>query len=130
MRMLEMHEYITNNNNRAPYSEWLSRLDRTVKARVLTRVDRVRRGNFGDCRSVGDGVFELRLDFGPGYRVYYGKQGETIVILLCGGDKDSQTDDITKAKGYWHNLNPRRTQHHEKDQSIQRDDKGGTTRPA
>lgn len=127
--MLEMHEYITN-NNRAPYSEWLSDLDRTVKARVLTRVDRVRRGNFGDCRSVGDGVFELRLDFGPGYRVYYGREGETLVILLCGGDKGSQADDIKKAKGYWLSLNQRRTEHHEKDESIQRDAKGGTTRPA
>lgn len=127
--MLELHEYITN-NNRAPYSEWLSRLDRTAKARVLTRVDRVRRGNFGDCRSVGDGVFELRLDFGPGYRVYYGRRGETIVILLCGGDKASQADDIKIAKGYWHSLNQRSTHQHGQHQTLQRDAKGGTTRPA
>lgn len=128
-RVLEIHEYVTE-NKRAPYSEWLGSLDRPVKVRVITRVDRVRRGLLGDCRSVGGGVFELRLDFGSGYRVYFGQQGDAIVVLLCGGDKDSQADDIKKAKGYWHALNLRRTEHHEKDESIQRDAKGGTTRPA
>lgn len=126
--MLEIHEYVTE-NKRAPYSEWLGSLDRPVKVRVMTRVDRVRRGLLGDCRSVGGGVFELRLDFGSGYRVYYAQQGDAIVILLCGGDKDSQADDIKKAKGYWHALNQWSTQN-EQHQTVQRNDKGGTTRPA
>lgn len=58
-------------------------------------------GNLGDHRSVGDGVFELRLDFGPGYRIYFGRIGHQVILLLTGGDKSSQTKDITKAKQYW-----------------------------
>jgi len=65
------------------------------------RLDRVSLGNFGDCRSVGEGVQELRIDYGPGYRVYFGQHGSTIVLLLCGGDKDSQAKDIDLAKHYW-----------------------------
>lgn len=98
--MLEVREYITD-NNRSYFSDWLNRLDRSVKARVLTRIDRIRRGNFGDAKSVGGGVFELRLDFGPGYRVYFGRDGEKIVILLCGGDKGSQSKDMERAKELW-----------------------------
>ncbi len=98
--MLEIREYI-NNKNRAFYSEWLNSLDRPVKARVLTRIDRLRRGNFGDTKSVGEGVFELRLDFGPGYRVYYGREDDVVVILLCGGSKASQSKDIERAKELW-----------------------------
>jgi len=58
-------------------------------------------GNFGDCHGVGDGVQELRIDYGPGYRVYFGQEGATIVLLLCGGDKSTQTKDVEIAKGYW-----------------------------
>lgn len=93
---IEIREYTR--DNRAFFSEWLNDLDRTVKARVLTRIDRVARGNMGDTRSVGDGVFELRLDFGPGYRVYFGREGQEVIILLLGGDKDSQSKDIERAK--------------------------------
>ena len=62
---------------------------------------RVSTGNFGDCKAVGDGVSELRVDIGSGYRVYYGKHGQTLVILLCGADKGSQQADIVDAKAYW-----------------------------
>ena len=62
---------------------------------------KVESGNYGDCRSVKDGVFELRLTFGPGYRVYFGEDGDTVVVILCGGDKSSQAHDIEKAKAYW-----------------------------
>ena len=62
---------------------------------------RVRLGNLGDCRSVGNGVFELRIDFGSGFRVYFGQEGNDVVVLLCGGDKGSQEKDIHKAKEYW-----------------------------
>ena len=106
--MLAIREYT--HNDKAPFSEWLNKLDRPVKARVMTRIDRIRRGNFGDTKSVGDGVFELRVAFGPGYRVYYGRQGQEIVILLCGGDKGSQPRDIARAKEFWRDVN-RSTDH-------------------
>jgi len=88
-----------------PVSEWLASLDSQVRARIISRVGRVRNGNFGDHKSVGGGVSELRMAFGAGYRVYYGVDGQTVVILLCGGDKFSQQTDIEKAKAYWKNYN-------------------------
>ena len=70
---------------------------------LLARVGRIRRGNLGDCKPVGGGVSELRVDYGPGYRVYFGQQGQTLVVLLCGGDKRTQDRDIRQAKHYWRN---------------------------
>lgn len=85
-----------------PFSVWLRKLkDPVIRARIRRRIDRLMLGNEGDHKSVGSGVFELRMTFGSGYRVYYGKQGEELVILLCGGDKGSQTKDIELAKKYW-----------------------------
>ena len=69
--------------------------------RILRRLDRLAWGNFGECRSVGNGVFELILNFGPGYRIYFGEVDNTVVLLLCGGDKSSQVRDIEQAKMYW-----------------------------
>lgn len=81
------------------FSSWLKGLkDNTAQARILVRIKRFESGNFGDSKSVGDGIFEARFPFGPGYRVYYLKRGEEVTILLCGGDKSSQEDDIRKAK--------------------------------
>jgi len=71
------------------------------RRRILKRLYRIESGNYGDCKNLGDGVNELRFFFGAGYRVYFGEDGDTIVILLCGGDKDSQRKDIEKAKVYW-----------------------------
>ncbi|MEG4090340.1 type II toxin-antitoxin system RelE/ParE family toxin [Microcoleus sp. Pol12B4] len=68
---------------------------------IEQRLDRVRLGNLGNSKSVGEGVCELKIDFGPGYRVYFGQLGSTIVLLLCGGDKSTQEQDIRKAKEYW-----------------------------
>ena len=102
---LEISEFT--HGEKAPFSDWLNSLDRPVKARIMTRMDRLRRGNFGDSKSVGEGVFELRMAFGPGYRVYYGRQGQEIVILLCGGDKSSQTSDIARAQAFWREVNRR-----------------------
>jgi putative addiction module killer protein len=70
-------------------------------ARVLARLARVRQGNPGDCKPVGEGVSELRVDYGPGYRVYFGQKGRTLVVLLCGGDKRTQDRDIRLAKQFW-----------------------------
>jgi len=68
---------------------------------VRSRLNRIRLGNFGDCKSVGGGVEELRIDFGPGYRVYYGREGALVVVLLCGGSKKSQARDIVTAQRQW-----------------------------
>lgn len=85
-----------------PFTEWLRGLrDGTSRNRIRQRIARLRLGNFGDTHSVGDGVQELRIHFGPGFRVYYGREGEAVVILLCGGDKGSQERDIERAKEYW-----------------------------
>ena len=101
MKERELREYLTETGNN-PFREWLHSLrDQAARARIRVRLNRVRLGNLGDCKSVGEGVMELRLDFGPGYRVYFGQAGEVVVILLCGGDKRSQTRDITTAKQYW-----------------------------
>lgn len=89
-------------DGRAPFEEWLDDLnDKKAVARVLARLARVRQGNLGDCKSVGEGVSELRVDYGPGYRVYFGQQGRTLVVLLCGGDKRTQGRDLRLAKQYW-----------------------------
>lgn len=81
------------------FIEWLTGLrDIQARARIAKRIDRITQGNFGDAKPVGDGVGELRFDFGPGYRIYYARRGNVVVILLCGGDKDSQARDIERAK--------------------------------
>jgi len=85
------------------FDDWLMSLrDRKGRAIIRTRLDRIKyQGNFGFHRSVGEGVFELKIDFGPGYRVYYAEEASTVVILLGGGDKDSQDRDIKKAHERW-----------------------------
>lgn len=89
-------------NGRVPVTEWLNSLeDHKAHAKILIRIHRVELGNFGDHDSVGDGVHELKMDFGPGYRIYYGMEGNEIVLLLCGGTKGSQRRDIAKAKRFW-----------------------------
>ena len=81
------------------FKAWFDGLrDRMGQKRILVRIGRLERGAFGDAKSVGDGVSELRIDHGPGYRVYFTVQGQTVVLLLCGGDKDTQARDIAAAK--------------------------------
>ena len=72
-----------------------------LQTRLQSRIDRLRLGNFGDYQGVGDGGFELRIHFGPGYRVYFGYHGAQVIILLCGGDKNTQARDIADAQRYW-----------------------------
>lgn len=89
-------------NGREPFTKWLESIrDLKTQTRIQARLDRLEIGNLGDCRSVGEGVFELRLQFGPGYRIYFGEVDQTIVLLLCGGDKSSQARDIEQAKVHW-----------------------------
>ncbi len=89
-------------NGKEPFTQWLYGLkDIMGRKRILIRITRLEHGNFGDCESVGEGVSELRMFFGAGYRVYFGEDAENIVVLLCGGDKGSQQQDIKKAKAYW-----------------------------
>ena len=95
-------QYYRNQNGRAPFTEWLQSIrDSKTQNRIVRRLDRLTWGNFGECKSVGGGVFELILDFGPGYRIYFGEVSNTVVLLLCGGGKSSQARDIERAKVYW-----------------------------
>ena len=98
-------------NGPEPFREWfLSLRDTRVQQRIQARLTFVRADNLGDHRFVGDGVWELRLDFGPGYRIYYGEVDNTVVLLLCGGDKSSQRRDIERAKNYWKEYKERHKQ--------------------
>jgi putative addiction module killer protein len=84
------------------FVDWFSGLrDRQARARIVARLERLELGNFGDCKGVGGGVVELRIDWGPGYRVYFGRDGQTVIVLLCGGDKRRQDADIEKAVELW-----------------------------
>jgi putative addiction module killer protein len=97
----DIRRYITS-DGRVPFGEWLDSLrDTKAKTNINKRLDRVSLGNLGDYRSVGEGVCELRIDYGPGYRVYFGQIGSTIVLLLCGGNKSTQEQDIRRAIEYW-----------------------------
>jgi len=92
---------IYSRNGKLPFKEWLKGLDSLPRLKIRARIDRIiEYGNFGDCQFVGEGVYELRVDLGPGYRVYFGYKNNKVVILLMGGDKKSQSRDIKKAKEY------------------------------
>lgn len=85
-----------------PARKWLESLkDNRGRAIVATRIGRAEMGNFGDHRALGEGVLELKIDFGPGYRLYFALEGDEIILLLVGGDKSSQSKDIRRAKEYW-----------------------------
>jgi putative addiction module killer protein len=95
----ELREYI--DGDRSPVARWFDTLAPVTAARIDKYLRRMEQGNLGDSKSVGGGVQELRIDYGPGYRVYYGRDGECLVILLAGGSKRSQANDITEAKARW-----------------------------
>lgn len=85
-----------------PFTDWLNSLrDPTTRRRILKRLLRLEQGHYGDAKPVGAGVNELRFFFGPGYRIYFAEHGDTIIVLLCGGDKGSQRRDIQRAQAYW-----------------------------
>jgi putative addiction module killer protein len=89
------------------FDDWLrSLMDRKARARILARLESAQLGNLGDIRSVGDGIREMRIHFGPGYRVYFAQRGRVLLLLLCGGDKSTQARDITKAQRILKDLGP------------------------
>lgn len=102
MGIIKIVNYVTN-TGKEPFNDWLQKLDSGTRAIIRTRINRLRLGNFGDCKRIknGEGIWELRIDYGSGYRVYLGKKGTVLVILLLGGDKGTQDRDIEKAKRYW-----------------------------
>ena len=92
-----------------PFTQWLSELpDRQARARILARLERIEVGNFGDVKVLRDGVSELRIDWGPGYRVYFGRDGRTLIVLVCGGDKRKQRTDIKRAVELWQEYEERK----------------------
>ena len=98
-----VHIYLyQSNTGEIPYQSWFFQLkDTKTKAIVAKRLERIANGNFGDCKHIDDNLFEIRIDYGPGYRVYFAKIENTVVLLLVGGDKSSQNNDIKKAKAYY-----------------------------
>lgn len=101
MSVLEVLRY-EDDSGHTPLTEWLRRLrDKAGRAQIEIRLNRLADGNFGRCDPVGEGVLELKIDFGPGYRVYFARVGQAVVVLLCGGDKRSQDLDIKRAKIFW-----------------------------
>lgn len=98
--MIDIRRYVTA-AGKDVIGDWLSNLkDIRARARITVRIDRLSAGNFGDCKSLGQGLYELRIDLGPGYRVYYSMVGTEVVLLLCGGDKRRQSSDIQRAIEY------------------------------
>ena len=90
------------NDGKRPFIDWIQSLkDQRAKQKIQLRLDRLSLGNLGQTNSVGEGVQELKIDYGPGYRVYFGMKSDVVVILLIGGDKSTQVDDIRKARAFW-----------------------------
>jgi len=102
MTAFRIEHYLTPERHKDPYLDWLQHCrDTRAKVAVVRRVARIELGNFGDHKFCRDGVWELRVDIGAGYRVYYAMHGQRIVLLLCGGDKRTQSADIDRAVDYW-----------------------------
>ncbi len=105
--MINLVVYITD-EGRAPFDDWFNKLDTTAALKVRTALARTETGNLGDVEPVGQGVSERRITYGPGYRVYFGQDGDTLVILLCGGTKKRQSRDIEQAKAFWDDYKARK----------------------
>jgi putative addiction module killer protein len=107
--MTEVREYL-DAKGISPYAKWFDRLNATAAVKVATAVHRMEQGNFSNVKGVGAGVYEYRIDFGPGYRIYFGKDGDRVVILLAGGAKKRQDADVTTAKAHWRDYKRRKRQ--------------------
>ena|SRR6202166_4701722 len=105
--MIVVREYL-DTKGRSPYAAWFDSLSAQAAAKVATAVTKISLGNFSNVEGVGSGVFEYKLDFGPGYRIYFGKDGETLVILLGGGTKRRQQRDINAALANWQDYKRRK----------------------
>jgi putative addiction module killer protein len=104
---MEIREYVMP-NGKAPFVEWIDKLrDREARIKIRIRLDRILSGNPGDCKSLGHDLYEMRIHYGPGYRVYYGREGSQLVLLLCGGNKSTQPADIRLANRYWQDYRSR-----------------------
>jgi putative addiction module killer protein len=97
--MLEIRYYLS--GGKSPFADWFAKVDPVARAKVTVALVRIEQGNLSNVKPVGEGVLEYRIDFGPGYRVYFGRDGDALVILLCGGSKKRQQRDIENAIGYW-----------------------------
>ncbi len=107
--MIEIKEYL-DDQGRSPYAKWFNSLNAQAAAKVVTALSRIGQGNLSNVKGVGEGVFEYRIGFGPGYRVYFGKDGATLVILLGGGTKKRQQKDIEAAQALWQDYKRRKKQ--------------------
>ena len=105
--MIEIRQYV-DRRGRDFYEEWFNRLDAFARSRVFSYLERLQHGNFSSVKGVGAGVFEIKLNFGPGYRIYFGKDGDKLVILLAGGTKKRQDDDIAAAQALWQEYKQRK----------------------
>ena len=105
--MLEVREYV-DSRGRSPYARWFDRLDVRAAAKVATALVRMEQGNLSNAKGVGVGVFEYRIDFGPGYRIYFGKDGDRLIVLLGGGTKVRQQRDIETAGKLWREYRQRK----------------------
>lgn len=105
--MVEIKEYV-DDTGKSPFGVWHDRLDARAAAKVATALYRLEQENFSNTEGIGGGVFEYKIDFGPGYRVYFGKHGERIVIILGGGTKKRQQRDINAARAYWQDYKARK----------------------
>ncbi len=107
--MIEIRDYV-DTEGRSPYARWFDRLNARAAAKVATALVRMEQGNLSGAKGVGAGVSEYRIDFGPGYRVYFGKDGDTLIILLGGGTKKRQQKDIETAQDLWREYKQRKRQ--------------------
>jgi putative addiction module killer protein len=106
--MEKMLRYYIKPNRKSPFSEWLGKIkNHTTRSRIERRLERMERGNYGDYKNLGDGVYELKLDFGAGYRIYFAEIDNIVILLLCGGNKSTQSKDIVLAKEYWQEIKGR-----------------------
>jgi len=107
--MYELRDYIDENGN-TRFARWFEELDAPAAARVTIALTRMEQGNFSSAKGVGGGVYEYKIDFGPGYRIYFGKDGDRLVILIAGGTKKRQEKDIGAAQQCWSNYKRRKKQ--------------------
>ena len=108
---IELRYYI-DDRGRSPFRDWFDDLDSVARAKIAVRLARMEQGNLSNVKSVGDGVLEYRIDFGPGYRVYFGRDGDTVALLLVGGSKKRQQRDIAAAKEFWRNWKAQKATKH------------------